>query len=402
MKILHTSDWHIGKKLYNKSIDETLEYFFSWLEKIIAEEEIDILLVAGDIFNTPYPSQTSLKLYYQTLFKLSKTNLRQIIIIGGNHDSVSNLNAPKEILYALDITVIGGVPEKTEDLIIEIKNEKQETELVVAAVPFLRERDIRISETGQTFKERLEKINKGIENFYNKVSENLYKFKEKNIPIIGMGHLFVSDVSDVDEEEKERVVGGLQQIKSSQIPEIFDYFALGHIHKALRVGRKDNFRYSGSPIQLSFSEINNKNQIIIADFKGKDIKIQQIFVPKFRNLLHLKGTFAQISQNIENYTSDKKLQTWTDIEIVEQKEIPNLDKMIQELKERTKNIEIIRSRYTFTDIQDEIEKKFEQKTNLKDLKPVEIFDKILENYTEKDKSILRDTFIELVHNHIDI
>lgn len=401
MKILHTSDWHIGKRLYDKSIDETLEYFFMWLKQTIIEEQIDVLLVCGDVFNNPYPSQSSLKLYYRTLFELSTTNLQQIIITGGNHDSVSNLNAPKELLSILNIKVVGGVSDNIEDLIVEIKDKNKQTQLVVAAVPFLRERDIRLSEIGQTYADRVEMISKGIQNFYTEIAQKLEIYKQKNIPIVGMGHLYINDLHELEDEEKERIVGGLQQISYKQIPDIFDYFALGHIHKAMKVGKNENVRYCGSPVFMSFSEIKNKNQVVLVDFENNELEIRKIFVPIFRDLLHFKGSLKEISEEIKNYQNTKELIAWVDIEIIEVKKDLLLDNKIQNLKDNYKNVEIIQSRYTFTDIQEEIEKKFEQNTNLKDLKPIQIFDKMLDDSNEDDKDELRKTFLELVQNHLN-
>ncbi|MEA3452585.1 MAG: exonuclease SbcCD subunit D C-terminal domain-containing protein [Bacteroidota bacterium] len=401
MKILHTSDWHIGRRLYDKSVDETIEYFFKWLKKTVIEQKIDVLLVAGDIFNNPYPSQSSLKLYYRTLFELSKTNLQQIIITGGNHDSVSNLNAPRELLSALNIVVIGGVSDKIEEMIIEVKNEQNNVELVVAAVPFLRERDIRTSGSGNSFQQRVEKISKGIEDFYNQISQQLSKYKKQNIPVIAMGHLFVNDVSDMSKEERELYIGGLQQISFKQIPNIFDYFALGHIHKPMRIGKRDNIRYCGSPIHLNFSEINYKSQVVVVNFNDNKIDIEQVFVPQFRDLLHLKGTFNEVYEQIINYSNKKELNAWADIEIIEQKQDLALDKKISALKEELQDIEIIRSRYIFTDIEKDIENRFEKNTNINDLKPIEVFEQVLQNANKEDREILKDTFVELVQNYLD-
>ena len=402
MKILHTSDWHIGRRLYDKSVDETLELFFAWLKNTIIEQKVDVLLVAGDIFNNPYPSQSSLKLYYKTLFELSKTNLQQIIITGGNHDSVSNLNAPKELLSALKIVVVGGVSNQIDKMIVEIKNDENNIELVVAAIPFLRERDIRTSGSGNTFQERVNKISLGIEDFYNQVAQHLKKYKEKNIPVIAMGHLFVNDVSDMSKEERELYIGGLQQISFQQIPNIFDYFALGHIHKPMRIGKRENVRYCGSPIHLNFAERKYKSQVIMVDFNDNKTEIEQLFVPQFRDLLQFKGTYNEVYEQITNYSSKNVLIAWADLEIIEQKQDLNLDKKISALKEELQYVEIISSKYTFTDIEKDIEKRFEKNTDINDLKPIEVFEQVLKNTAEEDRKILKDTFIELVKNHLEV
>ena len=110
MKILHTADWHIGKILHRQSLYDDISYFFDWLVQRITDEKIDLLLVSGDIFDLANPSNMDTKLYYQTLYRLSKTNVK-VIITGGNHDSISLLDAPSSLLDVLDITVVGGAKD---------------------------------------------------------------------------------------------------------------------------------------------------------------------------------------------------------------------------------------------------------------------------------------------------
>lgn len=399
MKILHTSDWHIGRKLYDISFDDTLHEFFKWLKATIVEQKIDVLIVAGDIFNNPFPSTSSLSLYYNTLYELSKTALKHIIIIGGNHDSISTLNAPKELLKILNISIIGGYTNNIDDFIIKIE-ENNETKLVVCAVPFLRERDVRTSFSGNNYKERIKQISEGISNLYNEVAKKTSVFKDENIPIIAMGHLFVNDISEMPDKEKEIFIGGLQQLSFKQLPQFFDYFALGHIHKPYKIGGKENVRYSGSPIHLNFGEKNNKSQVVIVDFSDK-IDIQVKYIPIFRELLHFKGTFFEVNQMIQNFEPKSLLKPWVDIEIIEPKEDLLIEKKLNDLKNNVEKIEILRYKYTFTDIEKEIENKFEKNTNLKDLKPEQIFNSILENVEENQREEMKQTFNELINNKLN-
>lgn len=400
MKILHTSDWHIGRKLYDKSFDETLQEFFKWLKDTIMEQKIDILIVAGDIFNNPFPSTSSLSLYYNTLYELSKTSLKQIIITGGNHDSISTLNAPKELLNILNISVIGGYTDNIDEFIIEIK-ENNETKLVVCAVPFLRERDVRTSFSGNNYKERIKQISEGISNFYNEIAQKANYFKDKNIPIIATGHLFVNDISEMPDEEKKIFIGGLQQLSFKQLPQFFDYFALGHIHKPYKIGGLENVRYSGSPIHLNFGEKNNKSQVVIVDFSKKMI-IQIIYVPIFRELLRFKGNFIEVKEMLEKFEPKSDLKPWADIEIIEPKQDLLIEKKLNDLKNNTEKLEIIQYKYIFTDIEKEIENKFEKNTNLKDLKPEQIFNSILENVEENQRKEIILTFNELLNSKLEI
>ena len=136
MKIVHTADWHIGKKLHKQDLAEDFELFINWLCLRIEDQKIDVLLISGDVFDLANPSNEAKSLYYQSLLKLKNLGL-QIIITGGNHDSPAMLNAPKSILAELNVQVFGNLPEKIEDVLVPIYNAKKEVELVVAALPFL-------------------------------------------------------------------------------------------------------------------------------------------------------------------------------------------------------------------------------------------------------------------------
>src|SRR5688572_2974528 len=162
MKVLHTSDWHLGKRLLHHERTEEHQHFLDWLLEIIRNEKVDALIVAGDIFDTGAPSNTALKQYYDFLRSLYLTGCKHVTITGGNHDSIATLNAPKELLKYFNIHVIGGVPENLEDEIIPLRDEIGEIKLVVCAVPFLRDKDIRLSIAGETAEEREQRIKTGI------------------------------------------------------------------------------------------------------------------------------------------------------------------------------------------------------------------------------------------------
>src|SRR5690606_32065680 len=163
MKILHTSDWHIGKQLHKYDLNEDLDLFFEWLIDYIKTENIDVLLVSGDIFDQANPSQTAYKQYYDVLKRLINQDCK-IILTGGNHDSASVLNAPAELLKAFDITVIGGAIEEIDEMFIEV--EKIHEKIIVAAIPFLKDRDLRKSVAGETYATKIEQIKSGLQTYF--------------------------------------------------------------------------------------------------------------------------------------------------------------------------------------------------------------------------------------------
>ena len=170
MKILHTSDWHLGQNFMGKSRVEEHEAFLSWLLKIIKEKEIEVLLVSGDIFDTGTPPNYALELYYNFLKELSSIKtLITTIITAGNHDSVSTLKAPKQLLEVLNVHVI-TTGDEDENVIIPI-NKNDDLISIVCAVPFLRDSVIRQSLSGKTISEKEKLANSGIKAYY----ENCYK-----------------------------------------------------------------------------------------------------------------------------------------------------------------------------------------------------------------------------------
>lgn len=161
MKILHTSDWHLGRALYGKKRYEEFEGFLSWLAETIRQNKIETLLVAGDVFDTGAPSNSAQELYYRFLCQVAGSQCRHVVVTGGNHDSPSFLNAPKELLKALDVHVVGNATESLEDEVLTLRDKEGEPELIVCAVPYLRDRDIRVVEAGESVDDKERKLVEG-------------------------------------------------------------------------------------------------------------------------------------------------------------------------------------------------------------------------------------------------
>ena len=319
MKILHSSDWHLGHNLMNKDRKYEHEKFLSWLHKTIVERDIDLLLVSGDIFDTGTPPSYALSLYYKFLSSLIGTSCKKVIITGGNHDSISTLNSPKDVLKFINVHVIGGITDNLEDEIVEVKNSGGNVELIVCAVPYLRERDVRKSIIGGNTEERKAALGNGIKKHYEKIEEialelRKNRYKNENIPIVVTGHLFVTG-GKISEGEKNIFVGNLDNLNSSIFSENFSYVALGHLHRAQLVDKKENIRYSGSPIPLSFSEVGSQKEVVLIDFNGK-MKIKTIEIPKFRELITIEGTPEEIREELEKLEKkERNEKIWVEIQI---------------------------------------------------------------------------------------
>lgn len=311
MKILHTSDWHLGQNFMSKSRAEEHEAFLFWLLNIIKEKEIEVLLVSGDIFDTGTPPNYALELYYNFLKELANIkSLITTIITAGNHDSVSTLNAPKQLLEVLNVHVI-TTGDEDENVIIPI-NKNDDLISVVCAVPFLRDSVIRESLSGTTISEREKLANSGIKAYY----ENCYKKalelkKDKNIPIVAMGHLTTVG-SRSSESERDIYIGGTIDIGGDYLASMFDYVALGHLHINQVVGNSDHVRYSGSPIPLSFSESRNTQKVNFVSFIQNEMSVEEIEVPLFRNLIVIKGNFETIKNEL---TKIEDKNSWIEVHV---------------------------------------------------------------------------------------
>jgi len=394
MKILHSSDWHIGQRLYTNYRDEEHELFFDWLIEQINTHNIDLLIVAGDIFDVAFPSNQALKLYYQTLTRIASSHCKDIIITGGNHDSVSTLNAPKEILNFLNIHIVGGATENIEDEIIEIR-ENEKTQLVVCAVPFLRDSDIRKSISGESFEAKTNAIKEGITNHYMQLSELTQKYKDENIPVIATGHLYTSGASTSD-SEREIYIGNLGNITSENLLFFFDYLALGHIHRPQIVGKNESIRYSGSPIPLSFSEQNDKKSVVLLRLSAKAKNIEWLEVPQFRKLISIKGNYNDVKDKLQNYESSGKLVDWAEVSIFEEVTDLSIRSDFEKFKADLKHIEILKYNISFAEELKEIHHFFDESQSIQDIDVEEVFDKMLEDLQIINKEDLKLSFKELL------
>ncbi|MCP5171296.1 MAG: exonuclease SbcCD subunit D C-terminal domain-containing protein [Pseudomonadales bacterium] len=302
MKILHTSDWHVGRTLYGRKRYEEFEAFLTWLAETIQQNEIDALLVAGDVFDTSAPSNRAQELYYRFLCRVAASSCRHIVVIAGNHDSPSFLNAPKELLKALDVHVVGSSTAHPEDEVLVLRNGQDVPELIVCAVPYLRDRDIRVAEAGESIEDKERKLIEGIRTHYSTVAalaEQRRKELGVDIPIVGTGHLFTAGGQTIEGDGvRELYVGSLAHVTAGIFPACFNYVALGHLHVPQKVNGSEIIRYSGSPLPMGFGEAKQQKSICQVEFHSTAASVQLIDVPIFQKLERIKGDWDGISNRI--------------------------------------------------------------------------------------------------------
>ncbi len=373
IKILHTSDWHIGKELHKVELTEDMDRFFTWLIEFIRDNQVDVLLMSGDLFDQANPTQLDMKQYYAFLEKMIPLECR-IVLTGGNHDSPAVLNAPKDLLQLLKIDVVGGAPETVEDLFVEYQ--KDEQSVVIAAVPFLRDRDIRKSVAGETYNDKIEQIRDGLKTYFENVNAH-YKANYEGLPFVIMGHLYAQGAT-VSDSERDIQIGNQAGVDSSIFGDQANYVALGHIHKPQEVGHP-NIRYSGSPIPMSFSEKSDQKEIVLLEFEAGTMTQTRYDIPMSRKLVLFEDTLDLVRQKIAAYTTDSPLIDLAEI-IVREKEF-SLSTMegLEELRTEMNvpGLKIVKSKVEFENMQKGLSTLLSTGTLLSELEPEELFKKRL-------------------------
>ena len=255
MKIIHTADWHIGQTFFGYDRFQEHQYFLDWLTDQITTQQIDVLLISGDIFDVANPSAQAQRQFYRFLRRVTEQNPGlQIILIAGNHDSASRLETPIPLLEEMNIQIRGTVRKRadgtidTEELIIELKDRSGKRQGWCLAVPYLRQGDYPAVESeGDPYQA-------GVKAMYDKLVACVEERRQKQEAIIAMGHLQAagSQISEGDQSER-LIIGGLEGIPSSVFPSQITYGALGHIHREQQIANRNEIRYAGSPLPMSFA-----------------------------------------------------------------------------------------------------------------------------------------------------
>ncbi|KJG56402.1 metallophosphatase [Photobacterium kishitanii] len=300
MKIIHTSDWHLGHQLHGYNRDYEHQAFLDWLADELEQQQADALLVAGDIFDSANPPASAWRMLYRFLARLSKTLPKlDVVMIGGNHDSPSKLDAPHELLKAFDLHMVGGIHRfadgtlDVERMLVPLTNKEKQTVAYVLAVPFLRSADLRTDNLDDSD----DRLIKGVEVLYSEMTQAARTLMNSEQAMIGMGHAYMAS-GKLSEMSERRVLGGNQHaLPASIFADDMSYVALGHLHLAQKVAKKDHVRYSGSPIPLSMSERNYNHQIIAVEFDGNNVKaIEEISIPRCVDMLKVPTKPAPLDE----------------------------------------------------------------------------------------------------------
>lgn len=300
MRLLHTSDWHLGQTLHNYERGYEHQRFLDWLLDTLVAERVDVLLVAGDVFDNANPSAASQKQLYVFLQQArARLPALQLIVVAGNHDSAGRLEAPAPLLAAHGTHVIGHLLRgengdiDLERLLLPLSGADGRVQAWCLAVPFLRPGDVPKLPAGDTQDAYLG----GIALLYRQLTDLALARRQPGQAILAMGHCHMVGGEMSNDSERRIVIGGTEMLPSGIFDTAIAYAALGHLHKAQAVGGQEHIRYCGSPIPLSFAEVNYRHQVLCLDIDGEMLQsVRVIEVPRAVPLLRVPATPAPIAE----------------------------------------------------------------------------------------------------------
>ncbi|MFZ4713657.1 MAG: metallophosphoesterase family protein [Bacteriovoracaceae bacterium] len=349
LKILHTSDWHLGKKLFKADRIEEQKLFLDWLFSFIQTESVDVLLIAGDIFDSPHPPNEALKLYFDFLHELAKTKV-QTFVIAGNHDSGTFLEAPSKILQTQNIHVTGSLSLDSKKHIFKLSLKNSDQYVGLVTLPYFRNWEIH--QLGKEY---------GIAEGENFAIDTLAQFlKNSSSELSGaskkilMGHHLFGLYSAAGSEQAIGL-SGVDSIPNSMVEGLFDYVALGHIHKP-QIIKKENpiIYYSGSPIAMRFSETMKKSLSLVTIDQDK-LTQTLVFIPSFRQLIQIECSEDDLDAELEHLKKIPKLALRHFVECIIHLKAPSQG-LIEKIKLTVEEDHELLSTSFIFDTDDELEK----------------------------------------------
>ncbi len=339
MRILHTSDWHLGQHFMGKSRQAEHLALIDWVLVQVEEHAVDAVLIAGDIFDTGSPPSYARELYSHLVVQLHRVGVA-LLLLGGNHDSVATLGESRSMLAYLSTTMVADVTKPADHLVVLPKRGGNgEPGCIVCAVPFIRARDVLQSQVGQSAQDKQQAMQVAIQAYYQAVyaaaqarQAALQGALSRTVPIIATGHLTTVGASS-NESVREIYVGSLDAFPTAAFPPA-DYIALGHIHKPQKVGGLAHIRYCGSPIPLGFDEAKQQKKVLLVDLDASGlVGITPLPVPRFQPLMSASGNLLALSNVIAAAAAEGTAAkpVWLEVTVAEDDYLSDLPARISEM-----------------------------------------------------------------------
>ncbi|WP_340121420.1 exonuclease SbcCD subunit D C-terminal domain-containing protein [Methylobacter svalbardensis] len=418
LRLFHTADWHLGHHLHGVSRQLEHQQFLDWLLLELQSKQADALLVAGDIFDSANPSSVAQSQLYDFLVKAKaqQPNL-DIVLIGGNHDSASRLDAPSPILNALGVTVVGGLSRDEqggidwERLLVPLTNAAGEIKAWCGAMPFLRNADLptTVSSTMEPM-ESAEQDNdlliSGMKTLYAELFAQLQQKVGNGESLILTGHCYMVNGA-VSELSERKILGGNQHALPVELfPADIAYVALGHLHLAQKVGTHQHIRYSGSPIPLSFDETDYSHQLVQVDISaGRPVETVAVKIPRSVQLLRIPNgkdfaALPAVIEHLENLILDDlpiEQRPLLELRIRLEKPEPGLRQQIEETIAKLP-VRLLKISTAYSGSEKSLaDMKIEER--LEELQPLDVFQRCYQNkYDRETPEAMNALFNELVES----
>lgn len=334
MRILHTSDWHLGQYFIGKSRQREHQLLIDWLLTQVEALQIDWLLIAGDLFDTGTPPSYARELYNSLIIRLHDAGCR-LVVLAGNHDSAAVLAESRHLLARFGACVIPTVLAPLSDQLLLLTDRQGLPAAWLCAVPFLRPRDLVQSQPGQSAEQKQQDLQQAISQHY----QQLYQLAQAQqaqfaqpLPILATGHLTTLGASR-SESVREIYVGSLDAFPTSAFPPV-DYLALGHIHRPQKVGGLEHIRYCGSPIPLSFDELGQNKQMLLVELDAQGLQqVIPVSIPCFQPMASIEGSLAELSAQLVQIAEQAQpgLPVWLEVKVRADDYLPDLQSRIQAL-----------------------------------------------------------------------
>lgn len=345
MRILHTSDWHLGQHFMGQSRQSEHAALIDWLLVQVELQAVDAVLLAGDIFDTGAPPSYARELYHQLIARLHRAGVG-LLLLGGNHDSVSVLGESRDLLHYLGTQVIATVGAAAQHVVLLPQRSSGDSApatpgCIVCALPFIRARDVVHSQAGQSAQDKQQALQTAIQTTYQNVYDAALALQQRlqaetgrQLPIVATGHLTTVGASS-NESVREIYVGSLEAFPTTAFPPA-DYIALGHIHQPQKVGGLEHIRYCGSPIALGFDEARQTKQVLLVDLNESGLQaVTPLPVPVFQALASVRGTLAELPAALQSIAAQASAErpTWLEVTVMEDDYLADLAPRVQALTE---------------------------------------------------------------------
>ncbi|MFI8747136.1 exonuclease subunit SbcD [Pseudomonas sp. NPDC077186] len=318
MRLLHTSDWHLGQHFMGKTRQAEHQAFCAWLLEQVRAHAVDVLLIAGDVFDTGAPPSYAREQYNRLVVELRDSGCA-LIVLGGNHDSPAMLGESRTLLAQLGARVVPGVGLDPAEQLLVLHDRAGAPGAILCAIPFIRPREVLASQAGQSAQDKQQSLQQAIAEHY----RALFALAEARraelglaLPIVASGHLTTVGAS-ASESVREIYVGSLEAFPTSAFPPA-DYIALGHIHRPQKVAGLEQIRYCGSPIALSFDEARQQKEVLLVEFGAGALQaVTPLPVPCFQPLASLRGSLAELADAIAEQAAQGSAErpVWLEVQV---------------------------------------------------------------------------------------